>query len=150
MFFCFFIRFSSHKNLSFFYSDSRSEGCPSHKLCMVWFSVFVPTPYRACYSSKRLCGRSFIFLFSKENSRHFSACLLCHFSFQTAIRSTRLHTSHNVRIVRSLIIKKEKISAMLSTSMIGKEMCKRVSPDVSSFKVCCEACIVPCKMCFST
>ena len=84
----------SHKNLSFFYSDSGSEGCPSNKLCIVWFSVFVPTQYRACYSSKRPCGRTFIFLFSEENSRHFSACLSCHFSFQTAIQSTRLHTSH--------------------------------------------------------
>ena len=92
--FLFFIRFSSHKNLSFFYLGSGVEGCPSHKLCIVWFSVFVPTQYRACYSSKRPCGRTFIFLFSEENSRHFSACLSCHFSFQTAIRSTRLHTSH--------------------------------------------------------
>jgi len=46
---------------------------------------------------------------------------------------TVTHFTHNVRLVRSLIIKKEKISAMLSISMIGKEMCKRVSPDISSF-----------------
>ena len=46
--------------------------------------------------------------------------------------------------------KKEKITVMLSIYIIGKEMCKRVSPDISSFKVCCEACSIPCKLCFNT
>ncbi len=35
---------------------------------------------------------------------------------------------------------------MLSISMIGKEMCKRVSPDISSFQMCCEMCSQPCKL----
>ena len=37
---------------------------------------------------------------------------------------TVTHFTHNVRLVRSLIIKKEKITSMLSISMIEKEMCK--------------------------
>ena len=46
---------------------------------------------------------------------------------------TVTHFTHRNIPDQSFIIKKEKISVMLSIPIIVKEMCKRVSYDISSF-----------------